>query len=652
MRSPSLVFSARPKLAASLLALGAVAATSPALAQRTAQNTTTQAQNGFGKSIGNEAIGIYANGEVRGFSAADAGNTRIEGLYFSASGDLSDQIIDNDETRVGLSAFGQPFPAPTGLVDTTMRRVTETRPVVTARAVAGEYLGHETALEAAIPLTGKLGLNAGLTQGEDRYGDGASVGYWSASALARWQPRKGAELSGFASRVDFFNEEQGPLFYLAPQTTTLPAPIPRRRFFGQSWGQISGSAQNFGLIAKIGLGAWQLDAGSFRSSLTLGNDAAAWFEDTDAQGRGERFVQTGKDQSFVTWSGELRLSRQLAEGPRQHRLLASLRARDGVGRYGGYHLAALGAGRIGQPDPQPEPPRNFGPLIDDRVRQTALGLGYEMLWQGRAELNLGLSRNQYRKALAVPGEAPVNNADEAWLWNAALAITLSPRLSLYAAATRGLEESGAAPANVANANQALPALRTRQMEAGLSWRLPHDLRVLLTAFDLAKPYFDTDPRDNIYRVLGEVQHRGLEISLSGEPAKGLTAVLGAVLMDPRVTGEAVNQGRLGARPLGRTGRLVDASFDWMIPGQTRFSLDLRVLHEGRRQADALNRLTIPARTTFDLGARYRLKLGRSPALLRARLINAGDAFGWRVQPGGGFKAIGPRRASLSLTVDF
>ena len=51
-------------------------------AQRAEENVTTGSEDAFGRSIGNESIGIYNEGDVRGFSPIEAGNVRLEGLYF------------------------------------------------------------------------------------------------------------------------------------------------------------------------------------------------------------------------------------------------------------------------------------------------------------------------------------------------------------------------------------------------------------------------------------------------------------------------------------------------------------------------------------------------------------------------------------------
>ena len=619
-------------------------------AQRANENAATAADDGFGKSVGSESVGIYANGEVRGFSASDAGNARIEGLYYNESGAISDLFVAGSDIKVGLTAFGQPFPAPTGIVDATLRRASIDRTIVTTRINVGDYFGVDATVEAGIPLTSNLGIYPAIGYFDDRYADGVNAWFVSYGNVARWQPAARTEVTAFFSRYDYGDEERGPLIYTAGPF--LPKEITRRRFFGQDWGQWSGHSQNFGGIAKTALGNWKLEAGLFNSRFTQDDFASAWFSQVDRSGIGQRFIQSGCDQTYVSWSGEARVTRDFRDGPRRHRLIASVRGRTVDARYGGFDLAAIGEGEIGVPDPVPEPERHYGLLTDDRVRQTLASIGYDLVWQDRGELNLGVTRSDYRKAIDSPTLPNFSRRDRNWLWNAALAVKATAGLTLYAATTRGLEETGAAPVNAVNANEVLPALRTRQMEAGLRIALLRNIRAVVSWFDLRKPYFEIDNTDNFYRTLGEVQHKGYEFSISGKPVQGLSFVVGAVLMDPRVSGDAVEDGRLGRRPIGRTRTLVDASFDWMPAWQQRWSVDLRMLYEGQREADALNRFSIPQRLTADIAARYRFKIRKSAAILRVKLANVTDVFGWRVSGGGGFRTNAPRRLTGSIIADF
>src|SRR6185503_13084270 len=87
-------------------------AVAPAFAQRADDNALAEAQDAFGTTVGIETIGLYAPDEVRGFSALDAGNERLDGLYFDLQTPLTDHAIDSTAMRVGISSQGYPLPAP------------------------------------------------------------------------------------------------------------------------------------------------------------------------------------------------------------------------------------------------------------------------------------------------------------------------------------------------------------------------------------------------------------------------------------------------------------------------------------------------------------------------------------------------------------
>lgn len=155
-----------------------------------------------------------------------------------------------------------------------------------------------------------------------------------------------------------------------------------------------------------------------------------------------------------------------------------------------------------------------------------------------------------------------------------------------------------------------------------------------------------------YRTLGEVKHRGVEASLAGQPAPGLNMVAGAVYLRPRVTGQAVEEGRLCASPIGRTNLTIDANVDYQLSHIPGASVDLHILYEGQRTANAANSAMLPAQAIFDLGARYRMKIAKVPTLLRLQLKNATNAFGWKVSGGGGSTLLTGRRFAATLTMDF
>jgi len=146
----------RTFLAVALVAVGLVSARA-AHAQRTEENVTTGSEDAFGRSIGNESIGIYNEGDVRGFSPIEAGNVRIEGLYFDRLGTLTSRLVEGSTIRVGIASQSYPFPSPTGIVDYDLRRVGEHQ-VISALVNYGPFGGLGAEVDAQLPLSRELGL--------------------------------------------------------------------------------------------------------------------------------------------------------------------------------------------------------------------------------------------------------------------------------------------------------------------------------------------------------------------------------------------------------------------------------------------------------------------------------------------------------------
>jgi iron complex outermembrane receptor protein len=238
-----------------------------------------------------------------------------------------------------------------------------------------------------------------------------------------------------------------------------------------------------------------------------------------------------------------------------------------------------------------------------------------------------------------------------------LALHLTDRLVAYAGYTRGLEESAVAPADAVNRNAAPPALRTSQRDAGLRYAILPALNFVAGLFDVRKPYFNLDP-DRVYRELGTVRHRGIELSLAGQPIEGLSVVAGAVFLDADVSGEAVDLGIIGPKPVGTTGRISRANFDYRLPFFEPLSVDLGITSLSGKVASAREyaelgdrQLTTEPRTTFDIGARYRFKAGTAPATLRAQITNLFNLYVWDVSANSSFRFSDNRRFVLSLAAD-
>jgi iron complex outermembrane receptor protein len=620
-------------------------------AQRTGENAVTSARDAFGTSIGNEQIGLYGSSEVRGFSPLDAGNLRIEGFAFDPQGSLSGRLVAGSAVHVGLTAQGYPFPAPTGIVDYRLRPVGDELVLSLVTGFA-DYGGPFVELDAQLPLvTGRLGLAAGASYAHEEYYDGSDARFGSFALVPRWRPVDGVELRAFYSFSASRDEEVAPLILTAGPYR--PPELPRRRYYGQPWADLDTNVSAAGVLCNARLGeGWDVAAAVSHAARDVPKDHAELFVDTQPDGATSERVIADPPQRRASLTGEASLLWSASDGVRHHRLRARARARAQTGRIGGSSDALeLGPRRLGVAEPIAEPSFAFGPQTRDRVRQWTAGLAYEGRWPRVGELELGLQATDYRKVFELPdGQRPTTRA-RPWLVNVALAVHATEALAAYAGFTRGLEESGIAPGNAANRNQALPAIVTRQIDAGLRYSIGERLRVVAGVFQVQKPNFTTDAQ-NVFTALGDVRHDGVELSLTGEVVEGLSLVSGAVLMRPRVSGPAVRAGLIGERPIGQTERTVRVNLNYRLPLLDGVSVDVGVLDTAPRVASSDNRVFAPALTTFDLGARYRFSVAAVPATLRLQVRNVADAYGWRVMGDRSFRTGSPRAGSASLAVDF
>jgi iron complex outermembrane receptor protein len=67
-------------------------------------------------------------------------------------------------------------------------------------------------------------------------------------------------------------------------------------------------------------------------------------------------------------------------------------------------------------------------------------------------------------------------------------------------------------------------------------------------FEVSKPTPGIDAL-NIYRIIGNARHRGIELSLVGRPIPSVNIVSGLVLLDADRRGELIDQGVPLAAPL-------------------------------------------------------------------------------------------------------
>jgi len=627
----------------------------PARAQRAGENVATQSGDAFGRTVGQDKSGLYSSDDVRGFNPVDAGNVRLEGLYFDQVDRLSTRLTDSNTIRVGPAALRYPFPAPTGLVDyslTQPRGKTSYSFNLEDGSISNGGIGGS--FEFKQPLDGKrLGLSGGFGWRNAHKWEGGTAKYRTVGATLGWHPADRVTVLLFGGTFYYVDDGARPTYY--PAGSALPPQLKRGIDLGQPWAQRNSVNWAYGGVVKAPLGGLALEAGLFYNGRTQDSvySDLLFGVASDGSVASRRIIADGGNRD-ASLSGELRLVKQWQHGDTSHRLTASLRGRSRNRRFGGSQSIALGASTILAPDVRPEPLVAIGAKSTDRVRQRTYGLSYSMVDPGHYGFDASISKTRYRKAIdfADPLLADPVTRDEPIVWNFGATMNLAPTLSLYGGIAHGMEEALVAPDAAINRAEAPPAIHTRQIEAGFKYAVTSHLTLIAGGFRITKPYFNLDPALR-YRQLGTLTNRGLEISLTGQVVPGLTVVGGTMLLDPRISGEAVDTHLIGMRPVGQVRRRSVLNLDWRSgQGSGPLSFDVAIESLASRMGNSANTLIAPGRTTLNLGARYRFKAAGADWLVRPVVINVFDAYGWNVSNSGGFTYIPPRGVTLQLVADF
>jgi iron complex outermembrane recepter protein len=635
------------RFVALMLAMLALVATPAAFAQRTDENVATGSDDAFGRSIGNERLGIYNEEDVRGFSPLDAGNVRLEGLYFDRLGHLTSRLVEGSTIRVGIASQTYPFPAPTGIVDYDLRRV-GTRQIVSALAYHGPFDGYGAEVDAQLPINGEvLGVAIGAGIYRDAFAWGGRNEAISYAIVPRWKPAPDTELRPFFSHIRFSDEEAQPLMLTAGGV--LPPKIRRNHYFGQSWAVTEGEIFNYGLLGKQLLGDWTLRVGLFESIFSGEGEFAELFTDIQPDRSSNETVIAIPDSRFSSKSGELRLSRVYETGVRTHTLQFAARGRQQRRRYGGEEEIDIGSVEFGVGRPVGRPAFTFGAQSHDEIDQETLGATYGLLWSKVGEASVGVQKTFYSKVVETPVLVLPESSDEPWLVNATATVYATDRLAIYGSYTEGLEESPVAPSNAVNRNEAAPALLTEQYDAGVRWSAFANLKVVAGVFNIEKPYFNVD-QNGFFAELGTVEHRGVELSVAGNPVPNLTLVAGARLLDASVSGPLVEAGVIGKKPVGGFRDYGIVTTDYRFRGGP-LSLDATLEAVSRQTATSDNTVEVPGRAVLHIGGRYRFELFGKPAIVRMQLNNVTDAYGWVAVSSGVYVYNQPRRFTVSVTAD-
>lgn len=628
-----------------ILLLGMTIADS-AQAQRAAENVVRSVSDAFGASVGNEQIGLYSTSDVRGFSPTDAGNVRLEGLFIDRQSSFSDRLISGSTIRAGLAAQGYVLPAPTGIADFSLRRVAE-KPVHSVILERGAYGGYSAAADLQARWHNGVEATFGVGYDKREVGDGTTDISSSAGGTLRLSPSEASEVTLFADYVDERQNEISQRYF--PAGPFQPPRVERLEFVGQRWTAFDGPRFNTGMLAAYRPGNWEYRLGVFRSGNERSVQSGQFFLDVEPDGSGRRRAVLGPPSSLVSDSLEARVTRYFEDGVRRHSLTASVRALQREREFGGTVGIDLGETDVEVPELFERPELDVGELSTEQVEQLTLGLSYDLEWESLGQLNIGLQRADYQRSVAVPGRETPDTRNSPLLFNVTANAPLGERIVAYGGIVRGFEESPVAPSIATNRNEAPPAAQTEQVDAGIRIALGN-LTGVAGVFQIEKPFFGLDATRR-FGEQGMQTNRGIELSLAGPLTEALQLVLGTVLYDVSLSGDAVVAGALADSPTGALSRATTLNLDYRPPWAPGWSFDLGVSSRGEQNGDAQGLVTIEPRTLLDLGLRRQFSLAENDVVIRGRVTNVFDEWGWEANPTGDYRYVRPRAFSVSLRMD-
>ncbi len=254
-----------------------------------------------------------------------------------------------------------------------------------------------------------------------------------------------------------------------------------------------------------------------------------------------------------------------------------------------------------------------------------------------------------RRVLYDTKEAGSDYRMKAWTPTGGIVFKVTPKSSLYFTYIEGLESAGTAPTGTTNEGDILRPVLSKQIEAGGRVEVAGALASLAYfRIDRGLGYIDAS---NTYVVNGRAIHEGIEGSLQGNVTKTLSVAL---------SGQYLKAQQEQTGVVAQDGKRVDNTPRWSAslfaeyrpPMLPELGVNAGAYYTGLRYADALNRYSMPAYTTYSLGANYKLRLPDDRAItLRVNGDNITNKRYWST--GGTIFYVGlARQVRFSATMDF
>ncbi len=290
-------------------------------------------------------------------------------------------------------------------------------------------------------------------------------------------------------------------------------------------------------------------------------------------------------------------------------------------------------------------PAYSNPSTSSTLKDTGVYLSDRVSIGEKWQAMLGVRSSEYKSS----SRTSQYEADEVNP-SASLMYKPTPKLSIYTSYIEGVEESGQAPLNRANAGEFLPAAVAKQKEIGVKAEVAQGVLLQAAYFDIKRPSTTVDAA-NRFVLNGLAQYKGLEFAASGEVNKQLSLVASAQVLDAKQLNQA-NAATYDKTPENTPKHTASLFAEYHLQSVPGLALNGGLFYVGERPVNNENQTGIGGYTTLSLGARYTTKIGGKRTTFQAVLDNATDKQYWSAA-GNGYLGVGaPRTLKVMAKMSF
>jgi iron complex outermembrane receptor protein len=583
---------------------------------------------------------------VRGFVLDNRFNYRRDGLPINAETSIPLDNKERIEVLKGASGIQAGTTAPGGLVNLVVKRPTDVplRSVQLGWRERGSVLG-------AVDIAERFGVQHALGvrlnaayEHLDPHLHSAKGKRHLLSTAGDWRLTRDTLLEA-EFETSHRSQPSQPGFSLLG--ANVPAPVdPRINLNNQPWSRpVVMDADTASLRVTHKMDGWRLTAHAATQRLRT-DDRLAFPFGCSAEGIGDRYCSDGtydmydyrsENERRRTDALELAAHGEAKVAGMQHNWSAGTLLSRFRSRLQGQAFNLAGIGNVAGSAVVPaEPDMDFDNTNRDErsselFARDAVQLGNDLtLWLGlrhtrlhrKSVLTSGTEATDYPQSFSTP-----------WL---AASYTFAPDQMLYASWGRGVE-SEVAPNRPAytNQGQALPAGKSRQIEAGLKVGTPK-ASWGLAWFDIERPTWsdvglcDVN-EDSCTRVEdGNARHQGIEANAAWR--SGAWAFHAGLQTLRARRQDSRNPGLNGKRPTNVPERTLKLQARYQVAALPGLSFQADALGVSNRMVLNDNSVRIPGYGVVDLAARYEQKLRSGSLIWRAGVDNLFDRRAWRESP--------------------